>query len=87
MGWRGRFDRMVLVTAPEEVKISRFVARAEGGDPAALRDEARRRLAQMIPDEEKAGRCDFVIVNDSSLEELKDAVKLVWSELAKQTGL
>ena len=29
-GWRERFDRMVLVTAPEEMKIERFVARSGG---------------------------------------------------------
>ena len=27
-GWRNRFDRMVLVTAPESLKVARFVERA-----------------------------------------------------------
>ncbi len=27
-GWHKRFDRIILVTAPEELKIARFVARA-----------------------------------------------------------
>ncbi len=30
-GWQKRFDRIILVTAPEEVKIARFVARSSGG--------------------------------------------------------
>jgi dephospho-CoA kinase len=32
-GWRERFDCLVLVTAPEEQKIARFIARSSSGDP------------------------------------------------------
>ena len=70
-GWRGRFDRMVLVTAAESTKVERFVLRSGGGDRAELEAEARRRLARMIPDEEKAAECDFVIENDGTLSELR----------------
>ena len=80
-GWRERFDRMVLVTAPEESKIARFVARSGSGDRVALEGEARRRLAQIIPDEQKAAECDFVVVNDGTIEELKVKVKWIWDEL------
>jgi dephospho-CoA kinase len=80
-GWRGRFDKMVLVAAPEELKIERFVGRSGGGDKAALEDEARRRLARMIPDEAKAAECDFVILNDGTLEELRGKVAGVWRKL------
>jgi dephospho-CoA kinase len=82
-GWRDRFDRMVLVTAAEELKVSRFVERSGGGDRVALEAEARRRLARMIPDEVKAGECDFVIENDGSVEELRGRVEEVWRELSK----
>ena len=85
-GWRERFDRLVLVTAPEEMKIARFVGRAISqsghGDRGALEAEAKRRLAQMIPDEAKAAECDFVIVNDGTLEELQARVEAVWRVLA-----
>ena len=80
-GWRERFDRMVLVTAPEELKVARFVARAGGGDVPALEAEARRRLAQMIPDAEKVGRVDFVVDNAGSLEALRKQVQAVWAAL------
>jgi len=80
-GWRERFDRMILVTALEEVKVERFVARAGAGDRGALEVEARRRLARMIPDDVKAPQCDFVIENGGSLEELKGRVLRVWEEL------
>jgi len=81
-GWRERFDKMILVTAPEEMKIARFVARSGPGDRAALEAEAKRRLARMIPDEEKAAECDFVIANDGTLEDLQQRVDAVWQALA-----
>jgi dephospho-CoA kinase len=80
-GWRERFDRLILVTAPEDAKVARFVERAGGGDRSALEAEARRRLARMIPDAVKAERCDFVIENDGSVEELRAKVRAVWEEL------
>lgn len=80
-GLRERFDRMLLVTATEALKVERFVARAGGRDRAELEAEARRRLAKMIPDEEKVEECDFVIVNDGTLAELQVRVNAVWDGL------
>jgi dephospho-CoA kinase len=85
-GWRERFDRLILVTAPEDLKVARFVERAGGADRAALEAEARRRLARMIPDEVKAPQCDFVIKNDGSVEELQENVRAVWEELTTATA-
>ena len=79
--WRRRFDRLVLVTAPEQLKVERFVARSGDIEREALEAEARRRLARMIPDEEKAAECDFVIANDGSLEQLQKAVGEIWTQL------
>ena len=82
--WRDRFDRMVLVTAPEKVKIDRFLARAGATETtrAALRAEALRRLALQMPDELKAPLCDFVIQNDGDLAKLREQVDSVWESLA-----
>ncbi len=82
-GWRDRFDRMVLVTAPDWMKIERFVMRSGGHEPAELRAEAKRRLAQMIPDEAKARQCDFVIVNDGTMEQLAVQVEALWQNLVR----
>jgi dephospho-CoA kinase len=78
-GWRGRFDRVILVTAPEEVKIARFVARSVGhGSIAELEAEARRRLAQQISDEQKSALCDYVLTNGGALTELEWQVDQLW---------
>jgi dephospho-CoA kinase len=91
--WSSRFDRIVLVTAPEELKIARFVARsAAGGEMTAERQaeleaEARRRIAQQIPDEQKSAMCDYVLTNGGALMELEWQVDELWPILeAAATG-
>lgn len=79
--WATRFDRLILVTAPEALKVNRFVARSGASDPAAraeLAAEARRRLARMIPDERKAPLCDFILANDATLDYLQQQVDTMW---------
>ena len=83
--WRQRFDRLILVTAPETLKIARFVARSGSADREALEAEAQRRLARMIPDEEKAPECDFVVANERSMESLQQAVVAMWQELQRRS--
>jgi dephospho-CoA kinase len=89
-GWRQRFDRLVLVTAPEERKVARFVARMAGGgtlteaERSSLEADAHRRLAQQMPDEQKAELCDYVLVNDKSLQELEWQVEQLWPLLQRQ---
>jgi dephospho-CoA kinase len=89
-GWSQRFDKVVLVTAPEEVKIARFVERAAKGallnenQRAALEAEARSRLAQQIPDERKAALSDYVLTNSGPTTELEWQVDQLWPILQAQ---
>src|ERR1700734_3281699 len=81
-GWVERFDRLILVTVPDEVKIARFVSRImakEGTEVdesrlTVLSRDARARIAAQIPDQEKAARCDYVIDNTGSLKETRTVV-------------
>ena len=57
-GAEGRFDAVVVITAPRELRAGR------AGDRL---DEREQRL---IPDDDKVSRADFSYVNDGSLEEL-----------------
>ena len=83
-GWQKRFDRIILVTAPEEVKIARFVARSSGGKAiseeqrAEFEEETRRRLAQQISDEQKSALSDYVLTNGGALTELEWQVDQLW---------
>ena len=82
--WHNRFDRIILVTAPEEVKIARFVARCAAGEALTaerrekLEAEARLRLAQQIPDEQKSALSDYVLTNGGPLTELEWQVDQLW---------
>jgi dephospho-CoA kinase len=68
-GGEERFDRVVVVTAPEEVRAARAHV------PVELRQ------ARLIPEEEKAKRADYVYVNDGTLDELDDFVAGVMRHL------
>jgi dephospho-CoA kinase len=82
--WQSRFDRIILVTAPEEVKIERFVARAtpdgrlSEAHRAELEAEAQRRLSQQIPDEKKSALCDYVLTKGGAMTELEWQVDQLW---------
>jgi dephospho-CoA kinase len=82
-GWRQRFDRLILVTAPEEVKVARYVARMKDGIRSLedLRADARARLAAQIPDAEKISFCDYVINNDGDIEQTQAQAKRIFAEL------
>ena len=69
-GGEGRFDRVVVVTAPPEVREAR-----RGG--VADRED------RLVPEDEKVRRADYCYVNDGSLEELDAFVAGVLEELRR----
>jgi dephospho-CoA kinase len=87
-GWRQRFDRIVLVTAPDDLRIARYVDRMTQRPSAPPRIEleadARSRIAAQIPDSRKEPLADFIIRNDGSLEATRRQVEQVFAELAAQ---
>ena len=85
-GWRKRFDRIVLVTAPDDVKIQRFLARilppdATPEERAAAERDARGRMAAQLPDSVKIPHCDYVIDNSGTVEETRRQVDRIATEL------
>ena len=83
-GWKDRFDRIILITAPDDLKIQRFVGRSADrgrGDPATLAQEARKRLATQIPDAQKAPLSDWVIDNSGDIEEIRATVADIYAQL------
>lgn len=86
--WRNRFDHIIVLTAPDEVKIARYAGRVAEAGPArdaAVRD-ARIRLARQMPDAEKAARADFVIENTGDLAALRARVETVWRKLQTESN-
>jgi dephospho-CoA kinase len=54
-------DTIVLVTAPEEIRIKRIMKR-DGVTAASIR----KRMANQWPDETKAAKAGFIVVNDNT---------------------
>uniref|UniRef100_E6Q084 Dephospho-CoA kinase (Dephosphocoenzyme A kinase) n=1 Tax=mine drainage metagenome TaxID=410659 RepID=E6Q084_9ZZZZ len=80
--WRHRFDRVIVVTAPEEMRIARYVQRVSpaGWDERVAHD-ARSRLSRQMTDEEKMARADFVLTNNGELAALRMQVEKLWTEM------
>lgn len=86
--WKQRFDRVLVVTAPDEVKVARYAARTspDGSGRAAAESEGRVRLAHQIPDAEKAARADYVIENVGDMDALEARVTEVWERLKAESN-
>jgi dephospho-CoA kinase len=69
VGGEDRFDAVVVITAPAELRA----ARTEVSLGA--------RAGRLLPDEEKAARADFAYVNDGTLEQLDAFVGNVLEQL------
>jgi dephospho-CoA kinase len=87
-GFSHRFDKLILVTAPQDVRLARYTARGgttlSAGEVAALEEDGRKRIAMQMTDQEKAPLCDFVIENSGSLEKLEAEVEIILKELQRE---
>lgn len=69
-GGESRFDKVVVVTASPEVRISRRIG------------PLREREQRLVPEEEKIRKADFVYVNDGTLTDLDEFVSGVMATLS-----
>ena len=74
-----RFDAIVLVDAPEPLRMERLMQRRglPGGDAARL-------IAAQLPAEAKRARAHFIIDNDGSRDLLRDRAWQVWRKLVSR---
>jgi dephospho-CoA kinase len=71
VGGEERFDAVVVVTAPPQVRAARAQVEAAEREP------------RLLPDSVKVAQADFAYVNDGSLEKLDDFVRGVLRELTR----
>ena len=74
-----RFDAIVLVDAPEPLRMERLTQRR--GLPAG---DAARLIAAQLPAEAKRARAHFIIDNDGSRDLLRDRAWQVWRKLVSR---
>jgi dephospho-CoA kinase len=86
-GGVARFDRMIVVTCPLELKVARFAERT-GTTPELAAVEVATRMAAQMPEAAKAAMADYVIDNSGTKKELARRIAEIWKELsaaAKET--
>jgi dephospho-CoA kinase len=86
--WRRRVDRIVVVTAPDQLKIARYLARvcSAGVRRKDAEADARARLRLQIPDAEKAALADYVIENSGDMDDLRAQAIDVWRRLKGESN-
>lgn len=93
--WRRRIDRVIVVTAPDELKIARYAARvaavtwasgAETTSIEAIAADARNRLAHQVADAERAAQADYVLDNSGDMEALRAQVEALWPRLREESN-
>jgi len=81
VGLVDQVDVVVLVDAPEEVRLMRLV-----GDRGIPMDEAQQMIAAQMPAELKRARADIVIENTGTLSDLERRAREVWADLRRRAG-
>ncbi len=86
--WRRRIDRIIVVTAPDALKIARYVARVapNSTNRAAIEADALNRLSHQVPDSEKATQADYVLDNSGDIAALRAQVEAIWPRLEAQSN-
>jgi dephospho-CoA kinase len=75
-----RFDRIILVDAPRELRLERLVR-----DRGLRETEAMDMIAAQMPAELKRARADFILENDGTLIDLERHVDEAWQALAQES--
>jgi dephospho-CoA kinase len=70
------FDVVVVVSAPEDVRIERMVAHR-----GMSLEEATRRIRSQVPEEQRLALADIVIESGGTLDETLSRADEVWAEL------
>ena len=83
--WRSRIDCVIVVTAPDELKVARYANRVAPGaaDRAAIEADARNRLSHQVPDAQKAAQADYVLDNSGDIAALRAQVLALWPRLVE----
>ncbi len=80
-GLQSMFAEVVVVTAPEDLRVERLVARG------MAEDDARARIRAQLTDDEREAVATHVLRNDSSVEGLERQVDELWAELAASRSI
>lgn len=69
-GFESLFDKIIFVSAPEELRLERLMKRNN-----LSKEEAQIRIDAQMSEEEKISKCDFIIDNSSTPENLRKQIE------------
>jgi dephospho-CoA kinase len=75
-GIQDEFDAVILVTAPEPLRLERLMART-----GLRREDAEARIRSQMPESEKIPKATYVIGNTGTEEALKTKADVVWDKI------
>ena len=75
-GFEDLFDMVLLITAEKAIRIQHAKAAGRLHEKDILR-----RMALQMPEEEKKGRADYIIENNGTEEDLKNACRFFWETI------
>jgi dephospho-CoA kinase len=75
------YETVVVVTAPEVLRIERTVNRL-----GITEAEVRARMRHQMREDEKIKRADYVIVNDGSVDVLETRARKLWADLTRSAS-
>jgi dephospho-CoA kinase len=78
-GQAGRFDVVVVVDAPIEQQVARLT-----DERGLSEEEARSRIAVQATREDRLAAADHVIVNDATMQRLRESVDRLWEQLSRR---
>ncbi|MDE2828252.1 MAG: dephospho-CoA kinase [Rhodothermaceae bacterium] len=81
-GVENRLDAVCVVTAPKELRIARVMARDRVSAEKVLA-----RMSRQLSQEEKAGRADVVLVNDSDMAAVRSKSRRLYELAMSGEGL
>lgn len=93
--WRRRIDRVIVVTAPDDLKIARYAARVgasraasetSASDLESIKADARVRLSHQAPDAEKSAQAHYVLDNSGDMDALCAQVQALWPQLIAESN-
>lgn len=77
-GSHNYLDKLIVVTAPQNVRLKRVVERDNVSSTDVMA-----RMQNQLPEEEKVKLADFVIINDSDKEHLRQQVLKIHQQLVE----
>jgi dephospho-CoA kinase len=92
--WRRRIDRIIVVTAPDDLKIARYIGRVVASaagrevsavERASIEADARNRLSHQVSDAEKAAQADYVLDNSGDITGLHAQIQALWPRLQAES--